>query len=378
MSKKIVFINQATGYLTIDIINEFAKVIEEVALITGSIRVQDTMLDHKVKVISILKYNRGNNFKKALFWFLGTLQIFFLLKFKFRDFEKIFFTVPPTAYLMALNFKSVFSIVVFDLYPEALKSNAISEKKVLYKWWSNKNRQVFQKAHKVYTLSENMKAQVLNYSTDIDVRVISNWSAFSDLTPIKKNMNGFIINEGLQGKFIIQYSGNIGVTHNVETLVEVADMLRMNDEIVFLIIGRGKRTGIIRELISKKGLKNCILLPFRKDEELYESLCSADLAIITLDERRVDISVPSKIYNIMSAGVPVMAIAPTHSGVSEIVLRHQIGKVFEKSNLSGMCDFVLDLVQNPTYRENLSLNSLQASKFYTKSNASKYIEYYYE
>ncbi|MGQ3088141.1 hypothetical protein, partial [Flavobacterium sp.] len=82
--KKIVFINQATGYLTIDIINEFAKDYDEVALIAGSIRVQDIPLDRKVKWSKITKYDRGNPKKKFLSWLIGTIQIFFLLLFRYR------------------------------------------------------------------------------------------------------------------------------------------------------------------------------------------------------------------------------------------------------------------------------------------------------
>jgi glycosyltransferase involved in cell wall biosynthesis len=376
MPRKIVFINQATGYLTIDVINEYAKEFDEVALITGSIRVQDTPLNHKVKVSRITRYNRGSTFRKALSWMKGTIQIFFLLKFRYRDFEKFFYTIPPTAYLLALNYKSVFSIMIFDLYPEALKANGFTERSVLYKWWSRKNRQIFPIAHRVFTLSENMKSRVLEYSPDTDVRIIPNWSAFSELTPVDKNKNIIIQREGLKGKFIIQYSGNIGVTHNVETLIEVADKLKVDPDIKFQIIGRGERSIAIKDLIENKGLENCKLMPFRKDEELYESLCAADLSVIILDDKTADISVPSKTYNIFAAGVPVMAIASLTSGISDIITQHQAGKVFGKDNIGGMCEFILELKNNPSLFDRMSANSLKASENYTNANAVKYLEYY--
>jgi glycosyltransferase involved in cell wall biosynthesis len=376
MPRKIVFINQATGYLTIDIINEFAKEFDYVALITGSIRIQDIPIDPKVKVTYILKYNRGDNIRKAFSWLIGTVQIYFLLKFKYRNFEKFFFTIPPTAYLLALNFRSNFSIAVFDLFPDALKENGFNEKGIVYKWWSIRNKKIFAEAHRIYTLSENMKSRILQYASGIKVHVISNWSAFTGLIPVKKEKNTIIKKDRLNGKFIIQYSGNIGVTHNLETLVEVADKLRNHHDLIFLIIGRGKRSVAIGDLIDKKGLLNCKLLPFRKDEELYESLCAADLAVITLDDRMPDISVPSKAYNIMAAGLPVMAIASLTSGISKIILQHQIGKTFEKSDITGMCEFIVQLKNNRDIWNKLSANSLQASQKFTNANAAKYIEYY--
>jgi glycosyltransferase involved in cell wall biosynthesis len=376
MSRKIVFINQATGYLTIDIINEFVKEFETVALITGSIRVQEVELNNRVKVNRIVKYNRGNVFRKATSWMIGTIQIYFLLKFKYRDFEKFFFTIPPTAYLFALNLDSLFSIAVFDLFPDALKVHKFKDKGIIYKWWSGKNGKIFSKAHRVFALSENMKTKILNYSDKSDVRVIPNWTAFSGYIPVVKEKNSIIESEGLTGKFIVQYSGNIGSTHNVEVIIEVAELLKAHNEVEFVIIGRGNRTIAIGDLIISKGLTNCRLLPFRKDEELFESLCSADLAIVTLDERTPDVSVPSKVYNIMAAGVPILAIAAMNSAISDLVLQHHIGKTFEMNKLQEICEFIIELKNNPSLWAELSDNSLRTSEKFTNSNAAEYLNVY--
>ena len=104
MAGKIVFISQASGYLTIDIINRFVSDFDKVILITGSVRIQDTPLDPHIRVEMIMRYDRGNNFRKGFSWIIGSLQIFFLLKFRYNKYDKFFFTVPPTAYLMAFWF----------------------------------------------------------------------------------------------------------------------------------------------------------------------------------------------------------------------------------------------------------------------------------
>jgi glycosyltransferase involved in cell wall biosynthesis len=376
MAGKIVFINQATGYITIDIINEFVKDFDDVALITGSIRVQDTELDPSVNVKYISRYNRGNNLKKALSWLSGTIQICFLVKTRYRKHDVFYFTIPPTAYLLASRGRSLFSLMVFDLYPEALKANGFSEEGQIYKMWARQNRRKFAQAHRIYTLSENMKSQILGYSPGSDIRVIPIWSAFSDKKPVPKSENRIIKGEGLEGKFVVLYSGNIGVTHNVETLVELADILRDHTGIEFMIIGRGERSTVIRDLIAEKKLTNCRLRPFRNDDELYESLCSADLAVVILDDKTADISVPSKTYNIMAAGVPLLAIASGNSEISRIVSHYQIGRAFEKNDLKSMCEFILKMKNDVPIREMLSSNSLKAARDFTASNAVKFLEYY--
>ena len=131
MSPGIVFINQATGYLTIDIINKFVNDFENVVLITGSVRIQDTPPDPKIKIVYISRYDRGNNLRKAFSWIKGSIQIFFLLKFRFSSYDKFYFTIPPTACLMAPWFRGRFSVLVYDLYPEALIANGFRENGLL-------------------------------------------------------------------------------------------------------------------------------------------------------------------------------------------------------------------------------------------------------
>lgn len=376
MTRRIVFINQATGYLTIDIINEFAKEFDQVALITGSIRVQDISLNEKVKVSFISKYNRGTTFQKSFSWLLGTLQIYLLLLTRYRKFEKFYFTIPPTSYLTASQFRSSFAVLVYDLYPEALLSLGLTGNNLVYKWWAKRNRKVFNRACRIYTLSEKMKSQILAYTQGGKVYVIPNWSAFTGLPRVEKAANKLISRYNLQGKFIIQYSGNIGQTHKVEILVELAEMLNYSDSILFLIIGRGERMKTINSLIEEKKLTNCLMLPFRNDDELFDSLCAADLAVITLDDKTPDISVPSKTYNILAAGLPIMSIAADNSEISNMIEMHQNGKNFNKSDLDGMCKFVTELQTNPVYRNSLANKSLTAAENYTRLNAKKYCDIY--
>lgn len=362
--------------MTIDVINEFTSDYDEIVLITGSIRVQDIPLHEKVKVDFITKYNRGNIYKKSFSWLVGTLQIYFLLITRYRRYEKFYFTIPPTSYLLALHFRAPFVLLVYDLYPEALKSFGIGKDSVVYKWWVKMNRRVFTRATRIFTLSEKMKSQILEYSDRDNVTVIPNWTAFAGLPRVGKEENRLITTYNLLDKFIVQYSGNIGQTHKVETLIELAERLSSSNKILFLIIGRGERLKTITSLIDEKKLKNCMVLPFRKDEDLFDSLCAADLAVVTLDDKTPDVSVPSKTYNILAAGIPIMSIAASHSELSLMIEEHQIGRNFNKDDLDGMCRFIVELTDNQDYRDSLAARSLIAAQSFTRSNAKKYRDIY--
>ena len=217
--KNIIFINQASGYLTIDIINAFAQYCEKVVLIAGSIRVQDIALNENVKCERITKYNRGNPAKKFFSWLIGTIQILFLLLFKYRQYEIFYFTIPPFAYLLSLILPNKFSILVFDVYPDVLKIYGISRKSLIYRLWEKWNVKLFFKAHRIFTIGEKMAELIMQYTERERITIIPLWTGLTDAKPVCKEENKWLRELGLTDKFIVEYSGNIGYTHNVEVVV---------------------------------------------------------------------------------------------------------------------------------------------------------------
>ena len=376
MPGKIVFINQATGYMTIDIVNAFADEFEHVALIAGTIRVQDTELNKKVKWIKIAKYNRGNPSKKLFSWLWATIQIFFLLLFRFRHYEVFYITVPPTAYLLSLFLPNKFSVLIFDIYPESLKIYNIKESSWIYRLWAKWNKRIYKKAHRIFTLGDAMKDILTKYVNHNKIIVINYWSGLTGIKPIERENNSFIKAESLSGKFIIEYSGNIGYTHNLETLIKVAEKFKKNQNIVFLIIGRGERFQDIKELVNNKELNNCKLLPFQPDSEIQYSLSAADLSIVILDEKVASYSIPSKTYNLLAIGSAFMVIGSPEAELARLVENFNIGKSFAQADISGMVEFINELVEDPGKIKRFKENALKASAYFTRQNARKYLEYY--
>ena len=374
--RKIVFINQATGYLTIDIINAFVDNFDEIILIAGSVRIQDIPLSDSVKFVKIITYNRGNPLKKLLSWLLGTLQIYILLLFKFPKHETFYVTVPPTAYLLSRILPNKFSILVYDIYPDALKVFNISENNYFYRKWQQWNALLFSKAHKIYTLGDAMKKVLSNYIDPSKIIVINNWSGLINLSPINKKKNPFVIQHNLTNKFIVTYSGNIGHTHNVETLIRLAEEFRNSPDIIFLIIGRGNRFFTIKELINSQRLTNCLLLPFQPDSEIQYSLAAADISVIILDEKVSKASIPSKTYNLLAVGSAFMCIGSNDTELAGFVRKYNIGKSFMQNNIHEMATFIKESKIDSTILQKYKQNSLQLSKDYTFKNAELYLKYY--
>jgi len=374
--KRIVFINQATGYLTIDIVNSFAKHFDEIVLIAGSIRVQDIKLDSKVKWQKIALYNRGTPIKKILSWILGSVQIFFLLIFKFRRFEIFYFTIPPFAYLSSIFLKRKFSILVYDVYPDVLSVFGIGPNNIIYKIWNNANKRIFRKAHRVFTISEGMAKALENYVNKEKIHLIPLWSGLTNIKPIPKEDNKWLKDFGFKDKFIVQYSGNIGYTHKVEVLIELAERMIADESFHFLIIGRGERYNAIADMIAVKNLSNCSLMEFQPDEVLNSSLAAADLSVVIQDDKVANGSLPSKIFNIQAVGIPVLGISTLDSSLKHHLDFYAIGKCFTKNNIMGMIEFIYELRNNNEKYTQLKNNSFMAASKFSIENAKLYYSIY--
>ena len=308
-------------------------------------------------MVKIVKYNRGGPGKKFISWMIGTIQIFFLLLFKYNKYEIVYFTIPPLAYLSSLILKNRFTIVVFDVYPDVLKIYNIQESNIVYKLWARWNRKLFKKAHRIFTISDGMANLLAEYIPKNHLEIIPLWTGLTKAKPLDKSQNEWLINLGLENKFIVQYSGNIGYTHNVEILIQLAQELKNEHEIHFLIIGRGEKFNYIRHLVEKSNLLNFTLLPFQPDDQLIYSLAAADLGVVLLDEKSAHVSLPSKIYNLQAVGVPILGISPPDSELNKHLLTYGNGSCFQQDDLKSIIDFILELKNRPELRKNLAENS---------------------
>ena len=364
--KRVVLINQSTGYLMIDIANAYAEVYDEVVLMAGSIKVAERTLNKKLKVKKIVAYDRSSSIKRLLTWGWGTLQIFNRLLFKYRKYEVVYVTNPPMAYLSSLLLKNPFSIIVYDTYPDALNNIGIRKENWIYRKWSNWNKKLFAKARKIVTLSDGMANCLASYVEREKITVVPNWSSKECFAPIEKKENPFVKEQELEGKFTVMYSGNMGFTHNVETIVEVANRLKDNGKIHFLLIGDGKKKPELIEKTKEYGLNNCTFLD-------WHSLASADLGVITLNQETALVSVPSKTYNLLAVGAPLLCIAPENSEIASMVFKNENGACFLPEQINEIANFIEELASDEVKRKRMVENSLKASKLYTFANAKKYV-----
>lgn len=374
--KKIVFVNQAAGYITIDIVNAFVPHFSDVALIYGDLRVQDVPLSSIVKTSKVIEKTRRSNLARFIRWSIASIQIFFLLITQYRRYEIFYFTLPPFAYFSSLFIRRKFSLLVFDVYPDALKIVNIGEQNLLYRAWKNINRRLFKKTHRIYTIGDGLARQLKEYTDNTPIKVIPLWTGLKNISPIPKKNNRFISQHQLEDKFIVQYSGNIGPGIHIETLLEVAKIMRHNRNILFQIIGRGAKMNTIERIAKDKQLENLLILPFQPDDLLKFSLAAADLGVVILDDRLSRVSIPSKVYNLIATGIPILSISSEESELTRLVNDYDVGKTFRKDEAGDIANFISEMYADRRKLETFGKNSLSASVNHTSANAGLFVKDY--
>ena len=374
--KKIVFINQASGYLTVDIVNAFAEDYDEISLISSPIRFQERDLNPKVKVVNTFAHSRKSNFQRIFKWILSTIHIFFLLLFKFRKYEIFYFTLPPLSYWCSLILPNKFSILVFDIYPDVLKTFGVREGNFIYRLWTHINQKLFKKAHKIFTLSNDLSYKIQQYTSRKDIVVINNWSGFTEIIQILKKNNNFVKTHDLKDKFVVQYAGNVSASHNIDVLLDLAKLLEEQEDIIFLIIGRGNHLSYLKERAKKENLINVKYLPFQPDNLLKFSLSSADLSVVVVGDDVADISVPSKIYNLQSLSIPILGISKPNSELSKHLQKYEHGKCFSSKEVDKIVNFIQEFIKDKNMQLKYKKNAARAAEDFSFKNADIYFKEY--
>lgn len=374
-NETVVILDQASGYLQIDMLEAYASKYSNRAIIAGTIVERGTPLGDDVKWHRIPKYRRENSRSRITSWLAATAKMFYLVATKYRKAHIVAITNPPFSVFVPWLLGCSYDILIYDIYPDALVHyNYVSEKSWVYRLWSRLNRSAFSKARKIYTLTTGMKRLAANYtSSSENIDIVPLWSDSSDFVKVSREENEILEKTASRDKFVLVYSGNLGLTHPLERVVEIAEMLDP-DKFSVLIIGGGAKKKTLEKLVAEKQLSHVQLLPWQPIELLAHSLQAADLSVVTLDEEASDLSIPSKTFNILSVGNPILGVCAEDSGLAELIREYNCGVITSGQDLNEVVAFINKMQKNPGLLEKLKANSLKASENFTKENAKAFVD----
>jgi glycosyltransferase involved in cell wall biosynthesis len=236
-----------------------------------------------------------------------------------------------------------------DLHPDAsLALGRMSRRNPVVAWLAWLSDAVYRRADKVVVLGPYMADRVLAKRVRPErVATIPVWSRRDEIFPMPREGHPLRASLGLDDKFVVMYSGNLGLAHSTAEFLEAARRLRDRDDIVLLFVGDGPRMAEVRDAKSAEGLENVRFLDYFPREQLHASLSLADAHLISMRHEMTGIVVPGKLYGVMASGRPAVFVGPAHCETADTIRQAGCGLAVRLGDADGLVEALTTLAGDP-------------------------------
>ena len=213
-----------------------------------------------------------------------------------------------------------------------------SKNKLVLKLMMAFDKHTCRKSSLVITVGSDMQETLkkrFNYKNVPNNVVINNWMNEKEVYPLEKNNKrivDFKKKYNLNDKFVIMYSGNIGLFYDLENLMDVFSKFKDEKDVVFAFVGEGTVKDNLIEICKNKKMKNVEFIPYQDKCDLIYSLNAADVHLVVNAKGIKGVSVPSKIYGCLATNVPIFGILETGTEAWNIVEKSNCGILSEAGN----------------------------------------------
>lgn len=270
-------------------------------------------------------------------------------------------TTPPLISLLGVWMRFVLGVRhlywVMDIYPDiAVRAGVLNQFGPAKTFWSALGWISYRTAHKVVALGRDMRSAILSKGIpDHKVEVVRTWADGDEIHPMEES--SFRTEVAQPGETTIMYSGNLGVCHLFDEIVDVAKEMA-NHPIRFLFIGGGKQMTRVKEQLGDFSYVS--FLPYQERSRLGESLSAGDIHLISLNPKYDGLLVPSKLYGILAAGRPVVFIGSHDNEIAYIIREADCGRVVAPGDRQSLLETLSDLAANGAERDRLGANGRRA------------------
>ncbi len=277
-------------------------------------------------------------------------------------------TDPPiiglVAWAAARRTGARFVFLCQDIFPEVANLLEDFKSERVNSLLERVNRFLVRRADRIIALGETMKRRLVEGkgASPEKVAVIHNWADAALLSPGPKD-NPFSREHGLHDRFVVLHAGNIGLSQNLDSVLDVASGL---EEVTFLFIGDGVRRKPLEEEAALRGLGNVRFLPYQPRERMRETYATSDVFLVSLKRGLAGFIVPSKLYGILSAGRPYVAAVEEDSEVAAITREHECGIVVAPGDVGGMTHEISRLHRDRDLARRLGENARRASAHFER------------
>jgi colanic acid biosynthesis glycosyl transferase WcaI len=320
----------------------------EVLVLSGTARSASGATAGKPVVVEVKNLMPGKAalFRRALAELLFTIRIFVALLVKLRRGD-VALTVPapfmlPYAFAAAAKLKGAKSVLIMhDLYPDVLiMAGLLKPGSMLAKAMRGLNALMFRALSAVVIIGRDTEKLLMRHGgmTRDKIRFIPNWATLAPGVRGVEPDNPY--RRPLSAGFVVGLSGNLGFTHDPVIVFEAARLLRRDKNIHFLLSGWGIGFDRLRAMQAENLLPNVTLVDRVEDEQLEVFLSAADVWIIPYRKNVAGVSVPSRFYNLLAIGRPVILVSEPDAEAALTVVEYDVGWVVEPGRADELAKVV--------------------------------------
>lgn len=276
---------------------------------------EERQMDGKLRIHRFHLYGEGKNpMLRALRYFLGEFILLHYCMWKKYDVAFVDSTPPIQGLKMPLikwlkRKPTIYNVQ--DIFPDSLVGTGLThEGSLIWKIGRMVEKITYRYADKIIVISEDFKKNIMAKGVPEDkIVVIYNWVDQNKVVDVPREENKLFDIYGLdRSKFYITYNGNIGLTQNMDMLLDVAKELQEEyEDIHFVLVGNGAYLDEVKRKVADQQLDNVHLLPFQPYEDISHVFSLGDASLVISKPGVGANSVPSKTWSIMSASRPVLA-----------------------------------------------------------------------
>lgn len=276
---------------------------------------EERQMDGKLRIHRFHLYGEGKNpMLRALRYFLGEFILLHFCMWKKYDVAFVDSTPPIQGLKMPLikwlkRKPTIYNVQ--DIFPDSLVGTGLThEGSLIWKIGRIVEKITYRYADKIIVISEDFKKNIMAKGVPEDkIVVVYNWVDQNKVVDVPREENKLFDAYGLErSKFYITYNGNIGLTQNMDMLLDVAKELQEEyEDIHFVLVGNGAYLDEVKRKVADQQLENVHLLPFQPYEDISHVFSLGDASLVISKPGVGANSVPSKTWSIMSASRPVLA-----------------------------------------------------------------------
>lgn len=299
-----------------------------------------------------------------------------------HEIDAVILQSTPTAFFSAILLKRYLKKPIiynnFDVFPDGPYLFGAIKNKMIYTALSAFQNYVYKTSKKIVVISEDMKRTFLKKSVEENKLVtIPNWYDSDAIREVGEFENKFIQKYEInRNKFIVQYAGNIGYTFNYQAFIEVAKLLRNEQDIEFHIIGTGGFENEFKEKVINEKLDNIKFFPWQDSSIINDVYSECDIELVPLSRGVIWTSFPSKCTLLMACGRTFLCMCEKESNFYNIVNSEKIGICVERTDYKEAANVIHRLKENKAEIVELASKAKEYGEAVYSStyNAYKYVD----